>query len=89
MGVDGLDWVEARAHSEVAFLFRWFVSITQPSPLRRFAKGLTHLRTRETRYRATSLLERFNREMRAREGMGAVWTVHNLLVLLQLRGVPA
>ena len=50
-------------------------------------KGLTHLRTGETRCRATSLLERFNREIRARERMGTGWTVHNLLVLLQLRGV--
>ncbi len=52
-------------------------------------KGLTHLRTGETRYRTTSLPERFNREIRARERMGTVWTVHNLLVLLQLRGVLA
>lgn len=50
-------------------------------------KGLTHLRTGESRYRTTSLLERFNREIRARERMGSVWTIHNLLVLLQLRGV--
>ena len=48
-------------------------------------KGLTHLRTGESRYRATSLLERFNREMRARDRMGTVWTVHNLLVLLPPR----
>ena len=52
-------------------------------------KGLTHLRTGESSYRTTSLLERFNREIRARERMGTVWTVHNLLVLLQLRGVLA
>ena len=52
-------------------------------------KGLTHLRTGETRYRATSLLERFNREIQARERMGAVWTVHNLLALLQMRDVLA
>ena len=52
-------------------------------------KGLAHLRTGKSRYRATSLLERFNREIRARERMGTVWTVHNLLVLLQLRGVLA
>ena len=50
-------------------------------------KGLTHLRTGESIYRATSLLERFNREIWARERMGSVWTVHNLLALLQLRGV--
>ena len=134
MCMDGWDWVEARVYSEVAFLFRWFVSITQPSPVKDvrkwnfptswkakptssaldgcsglpqkrcratsrsaksamrggmdvIGKGQTHLRTRDTRYRATSLLERFNRELRAREGMGTVWTVHNLLVVLQLWGV--
>ena len=47
-------------------------------------KILTHP---ESRYRATALLERFNPEIRARERKGTVWTVHNLLVLLQLRGV--
>ena len=43
----------------------------------------------ESRYRATSRLERFNREMRVREWMGTVsaWIVHNLLAPLQLRGV--
>ena len=52
-------------------------------------KGLTHLNTGETKYRTTSLLERLNREMRARERMDTAWTAHNLLVLLQLRGVLA
>ena len=46
-----------------------------------------HLRTGESIYRATSLWERFNRDIRARERMGTVWTVHNLLFLLQMRGV--
>ena len=32
-------------------------------------KGLTHLRTGESRYRTTSLLERFNREIQVRERM--------------------
>ena len=32
-------------------------------------KGLTHLRTGDSRYRATSLLERFNREI----GRASVW----------------
>ena len=41
-------------------------------------KGLAHLRTSESKYRATSLLDRFNREIRARERMGSVWTIHNL-----------
>ena len=50
-------------------------------------KGLTHLRTGATRYRATSFLERFKREIRTRERMGTAWTVHNLLVLLQRLGV--
>ena len=50
-------------------------------------KWLTHLRTGETIYRTTSLLERFNREIRVRERMGTAWTVHNLLVLLQLRDI--
>ena len=45
-------------------------------------KGLPHLRTSATRYRTTSLLERFNREMRRRDRMGTVWTIHNLLDLL-------
>ena len=45
--------------------------------------------TGDTKYRATSLLERFNREIRGRERMGSAWTVHNLLVLPQLRGVLA
>ena len=47
--------------------------------------GLTHLRTGEARYRTTSLLERFNREIRASERMSTVWTVHNLQALLRLR----
>ena len=38
-------------------------------------------------YRATSLPERFNQEIRARDRMGSVLTIHNLLVLLQLRCV--
>ena len=52
-------------------------------------KGLAHLRTGESIYRATSLLERFNREIRASARMDTAWTVHNLLVLLQLQGVLA
>ena len=38
--------------------------------IKELRKGLTHLRTEESGYRATSLLERFNREIRARERMG-------------------
>ena len=62
------------------------VALTRGKALR---KGLTHPWTREARCRATSLLERFNREIRSRERMGSVWTVHNLLVLLRLRSVLA
>lgn len=51
-------------------------------------KGMTHPRTRESKYLTTSLLECFNSEIRAREWMGTAWTVHNLPVMLQLRGVP-
>ena len=81
------DMEQAREHADriVALTggkaLRWCVKALR--------KGLTHLRTGETRYRTSSLLERFNREIRARERMGAVWTVHNLLVLLHLRGVLA
>ena len=51
-------------------------------------KGLPHLRTGESRCRATSLLERFNREIRAHERTGTVGTVHSLLLVpLRLRDV--
>ena len=62
------------------------VALTRGKALR---KGLTHPSDGRARYRATSLLDRFNREIRSRERMGTVWTVHNLLELLQLRGVLA
>ena len=52
-------------------------------------QGLTHLRAGEARYRTTSLLDRFNSEIRASERMGIGWTFHNFLVLPQLRGVLA
>ena len=33
--------------------------------------------------------ERFNHEIQARERMGTVWAVHNLLVPLRLQGILA
>ena len=50
-------------------------------------KGLCHLATGQARFKTTSPLERHNRELRRRERMGTVWTPHNLLVLLQNRGL--
>ena len=50
-------------------------------------KGLRHLATGQARHKTTSPLERHNRELRRREKMGTVWTPHNLLVLLQNRGL--
>ena len=51
------------------------------------AQGLRHLATGEWRYKTTSRLERQNREYRRRERMGTVWSPHNLLALLQNRGL--
>ena len=50
-------------------------------------QGLRHLETGEWRYQTTSRLERQNREYRRREKMGTVWSPHNLLALLQKRGL--
>ena len=50
-------------------------------------EGLRHLQTGEWRFKTTSRLERQNREYRRREKMGTVWTPHNLLILLQKRGL--
>ena len=50
-------------------------------------QGLRHLETGEWRYKTTSRLERQNREYRRREKMGTVWSPHNLLALLQKRGL--
>ena len=50
-------------------------------------KGLAHLVGGQSRYKTTSLLERLNRELRRRERMGTWWNPHNLLVLLQRRGL--
>ena len=51
------------------------------------SKGLAHLVSGQSRYKTTSLLERLNRELRRRERMGTWWNPHNLLVLLQRRGL--
>ena len=50
-------------------------------------KGLTHLRTGQEKYRTTFHLERKNREYRRREKIGTAWSPHNLLALLQIRGL--
>ena len=76
---------EARIHAVLAVAFsdgeseRWCE--------RALSKGLTHLATGQTRYKTTSPLERLNREFRRRERMGTWWNPHNLLVLLQRRGL--
>ncbi len=51
------------------------------------SQGLKHLETSQSRYKTTSRLERFQREIRRRERMGTVWSPHNLLMLLQRRGL--
>ena len=83
LGVDDMEQARAYAGRIVALTggkaIYWRVKALR--------KELPHLRTGESKYHATSLLERFNREIRARERMGTVWPVRNLLVLLQLRGV--
>ena len=50
-------------------------------------QGLRHLDTGQERYKTTSRLERLNRELRRREKLGTVWSPHNLLALLQIRGL--
>ena len=49
--------------------------------------GLLYLDTRQERYKTTSRLERLNRELRRREKMGTVWSIHHLLALLEIRGL--
>ena len=51
------------------------------------SKGLRHLATGQVEHRTMSRLERHNRELRQREQLGAVWTEHNLLALLQKQGL--
>ena len=49
--------------------------------------GIAHLDTGQERYKTTSRLERLNRELRRREKLGTVWSPHNLLALLEIRGL--
>ena len=49
--------------------------------------GWQYWTTGEVAYRTTSRLERYNRELRRRERLGTVWSEHNLLALLQTRGL--
>jgi len=51
------------------------------------AAGMRHLETGQDKFKTTSRLERQNREYRRREKMGTVWSPHNLLVILQIRGL--
>ena len=51
------------------------------------SQELRHLQTREKKYQITSRPERQNREYRKREKLGTVWSPHNLLALLQNRGL--
>ena len=51
------------------------------------AQGLRHLATRQSAFKTASRLERQNREYRRRERQGTVWSPHNLLILLQKRGL--
>ena len=50
-------------------------------------QGLRHLDTGQERYKTTSRLERLNRELRRREQLGTMWSPHNLLALLEIRGL--
>ncbi len=49
--------------------------------------GRQYWTTGAVAYRTTSRLERYNRELRRRERLGTVWSEHNLLALLQTRGL--
>ena len=50
-------------------------------------RGMRHLDTGQERYKTTSRLEWLNWELRRREKLGAVWSPHNLLALLEIRGL--
>ena len=49
--------------------------------------GLQHWETGQGKFKTTLRLERQDRERRRRERMSAVWSPHNLLALLQHRGL--
>ena len=51
------------------------------------SKGLRHLATGQVTHWTPPLLERRNRELRRRQKLGTVWTVYNLLALLQEQGL--
>ena len=95
LGWDG--WAEARGLLASASLIeaqRWarrVVALTggQAEYWRHKAlrEGRRHLRTGQVRFKTTSRLERQNREYRRREKMETVCSPHNLLILLQKRGL--
>ena len=95
LGWDG--WAEAQgllASASVAEARRWarrVVALTGGQAeywcRKALREGLRHLQTGQGRFKTTSRLERQNREYRRREKMGTVWSPHNLLILLQKRGL--
>ena len=95
LGWDG--WSEARrllASVSVAEAQRWarrVAALTGGQAAywcrKALRQGLRHLQTGRTDFKTTSRLERQNREYRRRERPGTVWSPHNLLILLQKRGL--
>ena len=95
LGWDG--WSEARrllASTSVAEARRWarrVVALTGGRAeywcRKALRQGLRHLQTGRADFKTTSRLERQNREYRRRERQGTVWAPHNLLILLQKRGL--
>ena len=95
LGWDG--WSEARrllASASVAEAQRWarrVVALTGGAAeywcRKALRQGLRYLQTGRTDFKTTSRLERQNREYRRRERPGTVWSPHNLLILLQKRGL--
>ena len=95
LGWDG--WGEARrllASASVAEAQRWaerLLALTGGQAeywcRKALREGLRHLQTGQGRFKTTSRLERQNREYRRRERQGTVWSAHNLLILLQKRGL--
>ena len=95
LGWDG--WTEARrllASASVTEGQRWaqrVVALTGGQAeywcRKALREGLRHLQTGQAQFKTTSRLERQNREYRRRERQGTVWSPHNLLILLQKRGL--
>ena len=83
--LESAGWAEAEEHAREAIIrsggevLEWC--------RKALGNGLTHLKTGQEKYRTTSPLERQNREYRRREKMGTVWSPHNLIALLQIRGL--